>query len=290
MKIDAETECRRIGDFIKNKMQQMRLKGVVLGLSGGLDSVVAAFLAARAVGPENILCVFMPEKHTVRDSYTHAEMVAEKLGVQYKIHDITSKLNKFGFYRFVPGKVPLSIIRKVLLSVVGTPDDSGFESGLGESQSKFVSEANALYRIKPRMRMMVLYELAERRSLLVLGPTNKSEYDIGLYVSQGCDDAADVMPLRHLYKTQVRQLAKYLGVPRDIIEKPPSPDFIPGMTDEGVIGLSYKHLDLILLGLEAGHSSERIAQEIGSKISDIDYVIRLKQKSQYRRDIPYVCD
>lgn len=287
IRINPESECLRIEGFIKEKMQELGRKGVLLGLSGGIDSAVVASLAARAVGPECVSCVFMPEKHTSRDSGKHAQLVASRLGVRYKINNITPKLKNFGFYRFVPGNFTISMVRKVLLSVVRSQDESSFESGLGKSNSKFIAQANAFYRIKPRMRMMVLYEQSEREDLLVVGTANRSEYDIGLYASHGCDDAVDIMPIRHLLKTQVIQLAEYLDVPKEIIEKPPSPDFIAGMTDEGIIGLSYEILDLILLGLELGYPSANIAAEIGCDSLDVDYVIGLKRKSQYRKDIPY---
>jgi NAD+ synthase len=261
---------------------------VIIGLSGGIDSAVVTSLAARAVGPEQVFCVFMPEKHSSRESHTHAKLLAGQLGVGLQIHDITSKLNKFRFYRLTPGRVTISLIRKILLTVLKSKGGSPFESGLGKSDNKFIAQANSLYRIKPRMRMLVLYDLAERQDLLVVGGANKSEYAIGLYVTQGCDDAADVMPIWHLYKTQVIQLAHYLKIPQEIIEKQPSPDFIPGMTDEGVMGITYKVLDLILLGLELGYSMAQIVAEVGCESADVDYVIGLKKKSQYRRDIPYV--
>ncbi|GAG70293.1 unnamed protein product, partial [marine sediment metagenome] len=270
IRTNPESECLRIERFIKDKIQKLGRKGVLLGLSGGIDSAVVAFLSVRAVGPEYVNCVFMPEKHTSRDSGKHARLVATQLGVKYKIHNITSKLNNFGFYRFVPGNITISLIRKALLSVVRSKDDSSFESGLGKSNNKFIAQANAFYRIKPRMRMMVLYEQSEREDLLVVGTANRSEYDIGLYASHGCDDAVDIMPVRHLLKTQIIQIAHFLDIPREIIEKPPSPDFIPGMTDEGIIGLSYEILDLILLGLESGYSATEISSEIGCTSSDID--------------------
>jgi NAD+ synthase len=288
IRINPELECRRIEKLIHEKMLDMGKKGVIIGLSGGIDSAVITSLVARAVGPEQVLCVFMPEKHTSRDSHKHAKLLAEQLGIGLEVHNITSKLNKFRFYRLTPGRGAIAIIRKILRTVVKSKEGTPFESGLGKSDNKFVALANSLYRIKPRMRMLVLYDLAERQDMLVVGGANKSEYAIGLYITQGCDDAADVMPIWHLYKTQVIQLAQYLDVPQAIVEKAPSPDFIPGMTDEGVIGITYKILDLILLGLELGYSTAQIVAEVGCVSEDVDYVIRLKKKSQHRRDIPYV--
>lgn len=288
IRIDPESECRRIEKLIHGKMMEMEKKGVIVALSGGIDSAVIASLAARAVGSEKVLCVFMPEKHTSRDSHKHAKLLAEQLDVGLEIHNITSKLNKFRFYRFTPGRNLISLIRKMLRIFVKSKEGSPFESGLGKSDNKLVALANSLYRIKPRMRMLVLYDMAERQELLVVGGANKSEYSIGLYISQGCDDAADVMPIWHLYKTQVIQLAKYLNVPRVIVEKAPSPDFVPGMTDEAVLGITYRNLDLILWGLELGYSGAQIVEEVGCTSHDVDYVIRLKKRSQYRRDIPYV--
>jgi NAD+ synthase len=125
---------------------------------------------------------------------------------------------------------------------------------------------------------------------MVTGAANKTEISIGFLVKYGCDDAADVMPLLGLYKTHVRQLAKYLDVPEEIIDSPPSPDLIPGITDEYAIGLSYEMLDLILHGLERGLPHEQIALQLECDPEVVDYVRGLKEKSKYKREIPYVPD
>ena len=134
-------------------------------------------------------------------------------------------------------------------------------------------------------RMLLLYLYGELENKLVVGAANKSEYKIGFFVKHGCDAATDVMPLLNLYKTQVRELAQYLNIPSKIIENPPSPDIIPGLTDEKAITISYEKLDLILLALENGWEIPEIANAWGIKEKQIIDVKILIQKSEHMRKI-----
>jgi NAD+ synthase len=287
--IDPEPTSRAIEKFIGDKTNELRRTGVIIGLSGGIDSAVVAALAVRALGPEKVFCVFLPEKHSSNKSAKHAKKIADKLGVNLKVKDITRKLNKFSDYRIIPGKVPMSLLRKAILPFVKKSERTFFEASLDEPKNKIVAKASAFYGIKHRMRMVTLYYMAEQMNYLVAGAANKTEFSIGYYVKYGCDDASDIMPIIHLYKTQVKLLAEFLDIPGEIIEKPPSPDMIPGMTDENVIGLPYETLDLILLGMESGLSAEQIAEEVPCETKDVDYVLSLTKKSQYSREIPYMC-
>jgi NAD+ synthase len=131
----------------------------------------------------------------------------------------------------------------------------------------------------------LLYYYGELENRLVVGAANKSEYEIGYFVKHGCDDATDIMPLIHLYKTQVRDLARYLNIPSKIIEKPPSPDILPGIVDEEAIGIPYEKLDLILLALEKRWEIGEMTKVLGIEEKEIIYVKNLMQKSDHMRKL-----
>ena len=133
--------------------------------------------------------------------------------------------------------------------------------------------------------MMLIYFYAELENKLVVGATNRSEHEIGFFVKHGCDDAADVMPLLNLYKTQVRELARYLNIPLGIIEKLPSPDIIPGITDEQAIGIPYEKLDSILLALEKGWENFEIAKVLEVEEKRVVYVKNLVKRSEHMRKL-----
>jgi NAD+ synthase len=133
--------------------------------------------------------------------------------------------------------------------------------------------------------MVLVYLYGELENKLVAGAANKSEYQIGYFVKHGCDDATDIMPLLNLYKTQVRELARYLSIPSRIIEKPPSPDILPGIIDEEAIGISYEKLDLILLAFEKGWGSAEIAQVLEIEEKKVRDVKDLTQKSEHMRKL-----
>ena len=141
--------------------------------------------------------------------------------------------------------------------------------------------------MKHRLRMVLLYSYAERENLLVVGTANKTEALTGFFVKYG-DGAADIMPLLPLYKTQVRQLARFIHVPERIIDKAPTPDLIPGITDEFAIGISYEKLDIILSGLDTNMAVEDIAAKADVKQKTIEYVKELVAKSEHMRILPLV--
>lgn len=289
LKIDAEAVCANIVRFIRAKVEELGREGVILGLSGGIDSCVVAYLSARAVGPGKVTCLILPEKHSSARNVEHAKAVAEILGTNIRLEDLTSKLNSFGLYRIVPGRIPGPLVRQVRKIFQAHSFDEGRSSLLvllSKSKSRLAKKVNAFYQIKHRVRMVTLYYHADQKNLLVAGALNKTEFLIGLFIPYGCDHAADIMPIRHLYKTQVRQLAEYLGVPREIIDKPPSPDMIPGIDDEDVIGMPYELLDLILFGLDRGLPYDQLAAYCRCKRWLVEQVVMLKERSSFQREPP----
>lgn len=296
MKIEPEALSHSLENFIGQHVEQLEREGAILGLSGGVDSAVVAALCQRAVGAKNTLALLLPEKDSQKEHLADAIDLARQLGITTKIIDISPYLKQLGAYKlFVLNKVPLTrklrgtLTRKAYEFYSKKSGETPFSSSmLGFKDKEFgiyLKRSNAYYRIKHRMRMVILYLYAELENRLVVGAANKTEYKIGFFVKHGCDDAVDIMPILDLYKTQVRELAGFLNIPPRIIEKPPSPDIIPGIIDEEAIGIPYEKLDLILLALERGWDKGEIAEILEMEEKKIAYVQRLVQKSEHMRHL-----
>jgi len=252
LKINEERATRLITNFIRDYVGSVGAKGLVMGLSGGLDSSTVAFLAARALGPDRVMALIMPEEETYDpETIRHAEMVAEELGIEVDHVDITPVLK--AFYGSLPAYDP--------------------------------SDDMARANVKPRVRMTCLYYYANRFGYLVCGTTDKSEAMLGYYTKWG-DGAADIEPIMDLFKTQVRQLARHLGVPEEIISKPPTPGLLPGQTAEGELGLSYDLLDLVLYGLERFMDPKRIAEDVGLPLDVVLAIRRRWLENEHKRRPP----
>jgi NAD+ synthase len=294
MKIEPESLSLSLENFIKEHVEKLEREGVILGLSGGIDSAVLATLCKRAVGPDKTLALIMPEKDSKKEHVKDALNFAKELGIKTKLINITPYLKKLEVYKLAPlsrvpftGKLRGYLIKKAYHYYERKTGETPFSAAMtglrNKEFSSFISKRNAYYRIKHRMRMVLLYLHGEVENRLVAGAANKSEYLIGYFVKHGCDDATDIMPLLSLYKTQVRELARYLKVPSKIIEKPPSPDILPGIIDEEAIGISYEKLDLILLALGKGWEIDAIAKALEMEEKRAIYAKNLVQKSEHMR-------
>ena len=283
-------------NFIREHVDKLERDGVILGLSGGIDSAVVAELCKRAVGPERTLALLMPEKDSEDEHIKDALNFAKELGIEAKLINLTPYLKKLGVYRLAPlSRIPFShklrgsLIKRAYHFYERKTGENPFSASMvglkGKEFGSFMSHKVAYYRIKHRMRMILLYYYGELENRLVVGAANKSEYEIGYFVKHGCDDATDIMPLSHLYKTQLRELARYLNIPSRIIEKPPSPDILPGVIDEEAIGISYEKLDLILLGLGKGWEIGEIAEALEIEEKKVRDAKNLIQKSEHMRKL-----
>ncbi len=297
MKIEPEKVALSLENFIREYTEKLEREEVILGLSGGIDSAVIAALCVRALGLKKTLALIMPEKDSKKEHTKDALNFTRELGIEAKLIDITSYLEGLGVYKLFPldkllslGKLKGTLVKKAYRFYERKTGKIPFLESLSGFKDKefnsYLAKGNAYYRAKHRLRMILLYLYGERENRLVVGAANKSEYKIGYFVKHGCDDATDIMPLLNLYKTQVRELARYLNIPARILNKPPSHDIIPGLADdEEVIKISYEKMDLILLALEKRWKLSDIVKALEIEEDEVIYIKNLIQKSEHMRKI-----
>lgn len=235
-------------DFIKSEVTRAGFSRAVLGLSGGIDSALACYLAVEALGPANVLAVRMPYKTSSPDSLTHAGMVIEDL----QIPSVT---------------VPITPLVEPLFEQFPEADH--------------LRRGNAM----ARARMLVLFDQSAAFNGLVLGTGNKTELLLG-YTTWYGDSACALNPLGDLYKGQVRQLARAVGVPAPIIDKPPSADLWDGQTDEGELGFTYEEADRLLSLLVDQRYRPEDCVEAGFAREFVATVVRRVQRSHFKRLMP----
>ena len=269
----------KILSFIRVNIEKFGYKGAVLGISGGIDSAVAAALTTRALGSDKIFGLLMPDRDSAKETLSHSKLVAKSLGIKYKIKKITPILRIIGAYRLFPPafifprKFQEKWTRKTMGSVSGDP----FIDDLHNTGPEKMRKGFAFYRIKHRMRTMLEYFYAEQLQYAVIGCANKTEAVTGFFVKYG-DDSSDIAPIAHLYKSEVYDVAHELNIPEVIINKAPSPDLMPGVTDEYAIDMKYMDLDRILQKLENKDSS------IDSEDpKSVERVIKIKEAAKYRQ-------
>ena len=293
--IDSARVSQELETFIKTSVGDFNREGVIVSLSGGLDSSVVLALSVAAVGYNKVLGLVMPERDSSQDSESDARLLAETLGVRVERIELTPILSEMGIYQHIPRavfarrKIAGAAVRGSYKLYSRLTGERPFLRGLEGTNLGPLKRANAYYRMKHRLRMVILYSYAERENLLVVGTANKTEFLIGFFVKYG-DSAADITLLLSLYKTQVRLLAKFLHIPERILNKAPSPDLIPGITDEFAIGIPYEKLDLVLSGLDMNMAMKDIAAKTGVKQKTIEYVKELVRRSEHMRISPLVPD
>ena len=233
---------KEIVDFIKSQVLKSKTKGIVLGLSGGIDSAVVAVLSKRAIGAKNLHCYYLPMTIKNKDyDRDHIEKLCERFDLSYQTETIVNPV----------------------LSIIGNSGNLSKES---------------MGNIKARVRMTILYKHANNLNCLVIGTTNKTELMIGYFTKYG-DGACDFEPIAHLYKHQIKELAKELDIPNEIIDKLPSAGLWEGQTDEDELGISYDKLDEILCKMYNNDLNEFTKK-------DIDHVKSLVSKSYHKRHTP----
>ena len=232
--------------------EELRIRGFtrgVLGISGGVDSAVTAYLAARALGPSNVVGIRMPYRTSSRDSLDHAQLVIDALGIEARTIDISAAVDGY---------------------LASEPDASPGRRG----------------NVMARTRMIVLFDQSEREKALPLGTGNKTERLLG-YFTWHADDSPPINPLGDLFKSQVWTLARHLGVPEEIVGKPASADLIEGQTDEGDFGISYERADQILNWLVNGYSSTDVEAH-GFTRAEVELVHKRLSGTHWKRKLPTV--
>ncbi len=308
---NVEEVVTKITEKLKNDISfQLKRKGAIVGISGGIDSSVTLALAVKALGAENVLGIMMPEKDSSDDSKTMALQLAQKFGVQNLEEDITKALNGFGCYerrdeavaRVFPEydprfyKMKIGINPKSINSSLPPVFSLTIIDKYGVDKSKLLP-ANEYLQIvsasnfKQRCRMSVLYYHADRLYYAVIGTPNKHEVEQGFFVKHG-DGAADVMPIAHLYKTQVYQLAEYLGIPEAIIKRTPTTDTYSAeqTQEEFFFQLPFKEMDLIWYGYENGIEPLEVSKNLGKTEDEIKAIyknfVRKQKATEYLRMSP----
>ena len=262
--MDCAAAVTEIETSLRNHTRALHRRGLVLGVSGGIDSSVCAGLAAKAVGPDRVLAILMPERDSSPESSKKGRIVCETFKIPYVVEDIAAPLEALGCYRrrdeaitrLIPEYRPGNRFKIVVASDLLNSDRMNYFSLIvelaGGTQTRRLPlddylQIVAATNFKQRVRKMIEYYHAERLNHAVLGTPNRLEYDQGFFV-RGGDGLADIKPIAHLYKTQVFALARHLGLPREICEQTPSTDTysLPQTQEEFYFALPYKQMDLLL--------------------------------------------
>lgn len=291
MDSSAHEQASDIERFIRSISQMVENDGLLIGLSGGLDSAVAAFMAVRAVGSDRVHLLNIVERDSNPIHQHDAQTIADKLGIELRKADITSLLRRIGAYRILPiSWLPTRSLRAGLVNLgrhlLGLDKtEEILQARLKPKKNSFIARGNAYAMAKHRLRMVVLYQQAEINNWLVVGAANRTEWLTGTFSKWGCDHCADLMPLLHLYRTQVERLAEYIGVPPQIREKPADPDILPGVNDKEALLGSFQETDQLLMQIEAGSGVDEIAGAYDA--GRVDQVLELYRLSEPLRNVPY---
>ncbi|MEO8933325.1 MAG: NAD(+) synthase [Xanthomarina sp.] len=302
--------CNDIIDKLKNDVaKKLQRRGGVIGISGGIDSSVCLALSAKAFGSNNVLAIMLPEQDSSDDSRDLAEKLAAKFGVTTLIEDITEALNGFGCYqrrddailRVIPSfdktkdKAKIEIKQNIaenipaIFSITVIKPDGELISKLlpAKEYLQIVASTN----FKQRSRMSMLYYHAERMHYAVIGTPNKHEVEQGFFVKHG-DGGADVMPIGHLFKTQVYQLARHLGVPQEIIDRTPTTDTYTAeqSQEDFFYQMPFESMDLIWYGWENNYPAEEVGKVMDKTPKEIENIYksfeRKRKTTEYLRMRP----
>jgi len=307
---NIESVCEEICQTLKaNIGKRLKRRGAVVGISGGIDSSLVLALASRALGSENVIGILLPEKDSSPDSLILAQQLADKFGVETVIEDISLALEGFACYkrrdaaisRVFPEFDPLKDKAKIEIKQnmeqampsvfsVTVVDCNGIQKSKLLPAKEYL-QIVASTNFKQRSRMSMLYYYAESLHYAVVGTPNKHEVEQGFFVKYG-DGGADVMPIGHLYKTQVYQLAEYLGVPQDIINRTPTTDTYSAeqTQEEFFYQMPFKEMDLVWYAWENGYEANEVANVLNKSADQVLNIYknfeRKRTTTDYLRSAP----
>ena len=281
LEIDLEKEVEKITKQIRSILTKtLKRRGLIVALSGGIDSSTCCALAVKALGPERVFALLMPERHSSDDTLDLSTLVADAFKVDRSYENISGILEALGFYEKYDDAVRQAIPQygigwKSKIVIPNAIEKKGFNLFSVVAQSpegdivkerlplKAYLEIVAATNFKQRTRKMLEYYHADRLNFAVTGTPNRLEYDQGFFVKLG-DGAADIKPIAHLYKTQVYKMAEYLGVPKEICSRAPTTDTysMPQGQDEFYFSLPYDKMDLCLYGKNNNYTPEQVAPAI----------------------------
>jgi NAD+ synthase len=300
LKLDEAAETAKITERLRELLRShLHRRGLVVAISGGIDSAVCAALAVRAVGRERVFGLLLPERDSASESSIRGRMVAEQLGIAYEEFDIAPVLDALGCYQWRDAAIHAVFPsyttgwkNKIIIAggqtgglnyfklVVQSPDGQLFEERL---DSKNYLQIVAATNFKQRVRKNMEYFHADRLHYAVVGTPNRLEYDQGFFVKNG-DGSADVKPIAHLYKTQVYAMAHYLGLPEEVCNAQPTTDTysMAQGQDEFYYALPYDKMDIALLAYNNSKPSSQLAAELGIDLDQAEFIyhdIEAKRKT-----------
>ncbi len=308
---DVESTINEICNNLKNDIHhRLKRKGGIIGISGGIDSSVTLALSVKALGNDKVTGLMLHEKDSSPESLILAKKVAEKFQIEYKVEDISAALEGLNCYkrrdeavkRVFPEYNPVNYTVKI--GITPNPLNPGLPAvfnatvvdSVGNEKSKILPigeylQIVAASNFKQRTRMSMLYYHAEKMHCAVIGTPNKHEVEQGFFVKHG-DGGADVMPIAHLYKTQVYQIAEYLGVPKEIIDRTPTTDTYSAeqTQEEFFFQLPFHQMDLLWFAFENKYKVEEVAQVMGMSEREVNGIfhgfIRKIKTTEYLRMSP----
>lgn len=301
---DVAAETERIEQAVRETLKRFKRRGLVVAISGGVDSSVVLGIAVRAVGASRVAALALPEEDSSSDTIRLSRLVAERFGVTLIEEDITEILRSFGCYRrrdeavrsVIPEYRSGQKLKIVLPNVVDSDrlrvfsvvveGDAGTQREARLSSEAYLSIV-AASNFKQRVRKTFEYFYADKLNYAVTGTPNRLEYDQGFFVKNG-DGAADIKPIAHLYKTQVYQLAKHIGVPAEVVDRPPTTDTysMPQSQEEFYFSLPYDKMDLCLYAREHSVEASIAAEWVGLTGEQVERVFR--DIDQKRRTTEYL--
>ena len=290
MQTDPGAMCTEIEDFIRDSFVNLKCSGAVIGLSGGLDSAVTAMLTIRSLGKEKVQLVNLPERDSNPLHCKDAKRLADYLGMPLTVIDISPTLRAAKTYRILPlSPLPGRKLRTMLVdygrkNLIEHNDERLFVDRLQPEGNKWLTRGNAYGMSKHRVRMMLLYQYAELNNLMVTGAANRTEVLTGTFCKWGVDHCADIMPMLHVFRSQLEEIADYIGVPDFIRSKLSDPDLYPTTINKGALLGGFKTADQILYNMENDVDKEVLYKAYDKET--VDHLYTLFETSKYMRDCP----